>query len=95
MSGAKVKVFELGPSVAIAKSIIEHLLPNAVPEVKKAVGDYAMGNPGAARVLAEHAKDFKTAKEVESLVGWALDDHTLERTGDIWDRFKDEGKKQV
>lgn len=89
----KIKFVPLGPSQEIAKAIIDRFLPDASPEVKKAVSDYGMGNPGAVKVLAERAKTFKTAKEVEELVGWSLDDHTLERTGDIWDRFKDEGKK--
>lgn len=93
MPESKVKFIHLGPNKSITNSIIERLLPNGSLEVKKAIDAYAMGNPGAARVLAERAKDFKTAKDVENLVGWQLDDHTLERTGDIWDRFKDEGKK--
>lgn len=90
---SNIKVFELGPDKSVAQHIIDHFLPKGSVEVKKTIADYAMGNPGAARVLAERAKDFKTAKDVENLVGWQLDDHTLERTGDIWDRLKDESKK--
>lgn len=91
-----IKSIHLGPSPEIGNAIIARLLPDAPDEVKETIAKYGMGNPGATRVLAERAGQFKTAKEVTDLVGWELDDHTLERTGDIWDKFKDEkvpGKK--
>lgn len=84
-----LKVFSLGPDKGIAGSVINNYAPNAPEEVKKALADYAMGNPGAARVLAERSANFTTASEVENLVGWPLSQHTIERTGDIWDKFKD------
>jgi hypothetical protein len=75
-------------SIAIAEGIINRLAPKTPKEVKKALADYAMGNPGAAKVLANRAKDFTTAKQVETLVGWPLSQHNLKRPADIWDRFR-------
>lgn len=84
----KIKVFELGPDEGIAGHVINQFAPNAPEEVKQALAAYAMGNPGAARVLSERANNFTSAGQVEQLVGWSLNEHSLERTGDIWDRFK-------
>ena len=83
-----IAYFELGPDEGLAGQIINDFAPNAPQEVKRALAAYALGNPGAARVLAECSKNFKTAKEVEKLVGWPLSEHNLERTADIWNRFK-------
>lgn len=84
-----VIVFELGPDKGIAGSVINQFAPNAPEDVKKALADYAKSNPGVARVLSQRAANFKTASEVEALVGWPLSQHSLERTGEIWDRFRD------
>lgn len=83
-----VVVFTMGPDAGIAGNVINHYAPNAPKEVKEALAAYAMGNPGAARVLAERAADFTSAKQVEELVGWPLSKHTLDRAGEIWDRLK-------
>jgi hypothetical protein len=85
-----VIVFQLGPDKGIAGSIINHFAPDAPEEVKKAMAAYAMGNPGAARVLSHVCANFKTAEEVEDLVGWPLSEHSLNRTGEIWDRFRNQ-----
>lgn len=84
----KIKVHHLGPDEGIAGSVINQYAPDAPAEVKEALAAYAKGNPGAARVLSERANSFTSAKQVEELVGWPLSEHTLERTGDIWDRFR-------
>lgn len=86
---AKIKVFTLGPDTGIMGQIINRIAASAPQDVKETIAAYAMGNPGAARVLAERAKDFTTAKQVEDLVGWPLSEHTLERTGDVWNRYKE------
>ncbi|MCG2685785.1 hypothetical protein L6258_00250 [Candidatus Parcubacteria bacterium] len=86
--GKNFVVFELGPDESIARAVINQHAPNAPDEVKKAIADYAKGNPGAARVLAERATTFTSASQVEELVGWPLSEHSFERPGEIWDRFK-------
>lgn len=72
----------------IAKEIIEKSAPDTLLEVKQAILSYPAGNPGAAKVIAEQAKDLTTEKEVEALVGWPLCEHSVERAVDIWDRFR-------
>jgi hypothetical protein len=85
---SELKKSTLGSDEGIVSNVINDYAGNAPEEVKKALAAYAMGNPGVALVLAKRAKDFTTAKQVEDLVGWPLSQHSLERTGDIWDRFK-------
>ncbi len=86
----KAVILGLGPDEGIAGGVINQSAPDAPAEVKEVLAAYAKGNPGAARVLSERAKDFTSAKQVEELVGWPLSEHSLERTGDIWNRFKAE-----
>jgi len=70
-------------------SIIEANAPVPLSwEVTEAIHAYAKGNPGVAVVLSKHAACLKTAVDVEELVGWPLSVHTIERTGDIWDKLK-------
>ena len=70
-------------------SIIEVNAPVPLSwEVTEAIHAYAKGNPGVAVVLSKHAACLKTAADVEELVGWPLSVHTIERTGDIWDKLK-------
>lgn len=58
------------------------------PEVEKAIQSYAMGNPGAAIVLAQRAAGLKTFEDVERLVGWPLSEHSFNRTQEIWDKLR-------
>ncbi len=85
----KVKFLDIGSDEGLAGQIINQFAPDAPEEVKKALAAYAKGNPGAARVLSQRAKDFTSAKQVEDLVGWPLGEHSFERTDEIWDRFRD------
>jgi len=80
----------LRPALGVIRNIIENQIPHAPEEVKEAIEEYAKGNPGIAKVLAVRARrfNFTSEKEVEDLVGWPLSDHSIERTGEIWDRFK-------
>lgn len=79
---------ELGPDRGLASMIINRNAPDVPVEVKEALADYAMGNPGAASVLSKLSMGFTTAKQVEDLVGWPLSEHNMERTGEIWNRFR-------
>ncbi len=84
----RINYIHLAPSFGIAGSIINAEAPNAPLEVKLILASYAKGNSGAAKVLSVRAAYFTTAKQVEELVGWPLSEHSLDRTSEIWDRFK-------
>lgn len=85
---SEVLVVEVGPDEEASAGIIARACPNVPVEVKQALAAYAKGNPGAATVLSERAKDFVSAKQVEDLVGWPLSEHSTERAGEIWDRLQ-------
>lgn len=57
-------------------------------EVMRAIQCYALGNPGVAIVLAQHATDLSTFEDVERLVGWPLSEHSFTRTQEIWDNLR-------
>lgn len=87
---SNVVVITLGPDFGIAGQIINQHAGETPLEVRQAMAAYAMGNPGAAKMLATHGRFFTTPKQVEELVGWPLSDHTQKKAGEIWDKLSKE-----
>lgn len=83
-----VDVVQVGPDDQVAAGIVDRMLPDAPIEVKKAILDYAMGNPGTATVLSQQAKNFTSYQEVEVLVGWPISEHSFDLACEIYVRLK-------
>ncbi len=60
----------------ICESLVDEEFPQATPEVRAAILEYAEGNLGCARLLAQACKDrCATAYNVAEVVGWSLPPH--------------------
>ncbi len=80
-------VLQVNPIEPVIRKIVNLCAPRATEEVQQAIMAYALGFAGTARVLAQQAKTYSTATQVEELVGWPLHEHTQHRVLEIWRRF--------
>lgn len=84
---SEAKSLTLGTDFGIAGELINSIAKDVPLEVKQAMASYALGNPGAAKLLAQHGRFFTTPKQVEQLVGWPLSVHSFERSGELYDKL--------
>ncbi len=80
-------ILRVNPIEPVIKRIINICAPQIPEEVQQAIVAYARGFAGTAQVLAQQAKRYSTATQVEELVGWPLHEHTQQRVLEIWRRF--------